>query len=42
MVSWSVPYLAKGRRPDFNNDLEGDSKSGPISALWLLFESELE
>ena len=32
MVSWQVPYLAKGCRPDFNNGLGGDSKSGPILA----------
>ena len=30
MVSWQVPYLAKGCRPDFNNGLRGDSNSGPI------------
>ena len=30
MVSWQVPYLAKGYRPDFNNGLRGDSNSGPI------------
>ena len=28
MVSWQVPYLAKGRRADFSNGLEGDSNSG--------------
>ena len=32
MVSWQVPYLAKGCRPDFNNGLRGDSNSGPILA----------
>ena len=30
MVSWQVPYLAKGCRPDLNNGLRGDSNSGPI------------
>ena len=30
MVSWQVPYLAKGCRPDFNNGLRGDSNSGPF------------
>ena len=32
MVSWQVPYLAKGCRPDVNNSLRGDSNSGPILA----------
>ena len=32
MVSWQVPYLAKGCRPDFNNGLRGYSNSGPILA----------
>ena len=32
MVSWWVPYLPKGCRPDFNNGLGGDSNSGPILA----------
>ena len=32
MVSWQVPYLAKGCRLDFNNGLRGDSNSGPILA----------
>ena len=27
-----MPYLAKACRPDFNNDLGGDSNSGPILA----------
>ena len=31
MVSWWMPYLPKGYRPDFNNDLGGDSNSGPVS-----------
>ena len=30
MVSWWVPYLAKGR-PNFNNGLGIGSNSGPIS-----------
>ena len=30
--SWWVPYLNKGCRPDFNNDLGGDSNSGPVLA----------
>ena len=30
MVSWQVPYPVKGCRLDFNNDLRGDSNSGPI------------
>ena len=38
MVSWQLPYLAKGCRPDFNNDLRGDSNSVPILAPWRLFE----
>ena len=37
---WWVPYLNKGRRPDFNNGLGGDSNSGPILAPWRLFESD--
>ena len=32
MVSWWVPYLPKGCRPDFNNGLVGDSNSGPVLA----------
>ena len=32
MVSWWVPYLAKGCRPDFNNGLGCDSNSDPILA----------
>ena len=35
-----MPYLAKSRRADFNNGLEGDSNSGPILAPWRLFESD--
>ena len=38
MVSWQVPHLAKGCRPDFNDGLRGDSNSGPILALRCLFE----
>ena len=30
MVSWWVPYLPKGCRPDFNNGLGGDSNSGSV------------
>ena len=30
MVSWQVPHLAKGCRPNFNNGLRGDPNSGPI------------
>ena len=32
MVSWQVPYLVMGCRPDFNNGLIDDSNSGPILA----------
>ena len=32
MVSWWVPHLPKDCRPDFNNDLGGDSNSGPVLA----------
>ena len=32
MVSWWVPYLPKGCRPDFNNGLGGDSNSGHVLA----------
>ena len=32
MVSWWVPHLPKGCRPDFNNGLGGDSNSGPVLA----------
>ena len=41
LMVWWVPYLNKGRRPDFNNGLGGDSNSGPILAPWRLFESDL-
>ena len=40
MVSWQVPYLAKGCKPDINNGLRGDSNSGPILAPWRLFKSD--
>ena len=40
MVSWQVPYLAKGCRPDFNNGLRGDSNSDPILVHRRLFESD--
>ena len=30
MVSWQVPHLSTGSRPDFNNDLGADSNSGPF------------
>ena len=30
MVFWQAPYLAKGRRPDYNNGLGADSNSDPI------------
>ena len=36
MVSWWVPYLPKGCRPDFYRGLGGDSSSTP----WRLFESD--
>ena len=39
-VSWWVPYLPKGCRPDFNNGLVGDSNSGPVLAPQRLFESD--
>ena len=31
-VSWWMPYLSKGHRPDFNNGLGSDSNSGPTLA----------
>ena len=40
MVSWWVPYLPKGCRPDFNNGLVGDSNSGPVLVPRRLFESD--
>ena len=30
MVSWQVPHLSTGSRPDFNNDPGADSNSGPV------------
>ena len=39
MISWKVPYLAKGCRPDFSNGLGGDSNSDPISSQ-RLFKSD--
>ena len=41
MVSWQVPYVAKGRRSDFNNGLRDDWNSGPILGPRRLFESDL-
>ena len=41
MVSWWVPYLAKGSRPDLNNGPADNSNCGPILSPWRLFESEL-
>ena len=38
MVSWWVPYLPKGCRPDFNNGLGGDSNSSPVLGPRRLFE----
>ena len=29
MVSWQVPHLSTGSRPDFNNEIGADSNSGP-------------
>ena len=40
MVSWQVPYLAKGCKPDFNNGLKGDWNSDPILAPRRLFKSD--
>ena len=40
VVSWWVPYLYKGRRPDFNNSLGCDLNSGPVLAHRHLFESD--
>ena len=41
MISWWLPYLAKGPMPDFNSGPENDSNSGCILALQRLFESNL-
>ena len=40
MVTWWVPYLAKGPKPDFNNDLEDDSSSGRTLPIRCLSESD--
>ena len=40
MVSWQVPYLPKGRRPDLDDGLGGDSNSGPVLIPRRLFESD--
>ena len=39
MVSWWVPYLPKGCRPELNNGLGGDSTSVPVPPR-RLFESD--
>ena len=41
MVSWWLPYLAKGPMSDFNNGLGNDSNSGCILALQRLIKSDL-
>ena len=41
MVSWWVPHLPKGCRPDFNNGPGGDSNSDPVLAPQHLFESRI-
>ena len=41
MISWWLPYLAKGSMLDFNNDPANDSNSGCILALQCSFESSL-
>ena len=41
MVSWWLPYLAKGPTPDFNSDSGNDSNIGCILALQHLFEYNL-
>ena len=41
MISWWLPYLAKGSMPDFNSCPGSDSNSGFILALQRLFESNL-
>ena len=40
MISWWVPYLPKGYRPDFNNGPGGDSNSGPVLGPQHSFESD--
>ena len=37
MVSWQVPYLSKGRRPDFVDGLGGDSNNGPVLSPGVYF-----
>ena len=41
MVSWLLPYLAKGPTPDFNNGPGNDSNIGCILAIQRLFESNV-
>ena len=41
MISWWLPYLAKGPTPDFNYDPGNDSNSGCNLALQRLIESDL-
>ena len=41
MVSWRVPYLFKGCRPNFNNGLGGDSNSSRSLDPMRLIESDL-
>ena len=41
MVSWLLPYLAKGPTPDFNSGPGNGSHIGCILALQRLFESNL-
>ena len=40
MLSWQVPYLAKGHRPEFNNSPGGYSNNGRVLAPRRLFESD--
>ena len=42
MVSWLLPYLGKGHRPDFNNGPRGYSNNDYILAPRRLFESDLD
>ena len=41
MVSWLLPYLAKGPTPDFNSGPGNDSNIGCILALQCFFQSNL-
>ena len=41
MVFWSVPYLVKRPRPDFNNGSGDNSNCGCILGPWHLFEFDL-